>query len=413
MELDARGEGRRVQLARPRREDDVADLVGEHAAEVLAVIEPLDPLLSRLVDVDAVGVEEADDDGLGVIPVEADDEPAPIRAGADVEPRERKRRGFEVLDVQPRRVEPDDRGALQHPGRTRRVPRSCHRRAPRQRRGVRHRDPHDELGRQVDVGEARDPSPAEERACATRLPDNRARHRGVRLDDLVGVHLYARRDHSVVADPAVVAEHRPLADVHAAAQFARSPDDGAARRGASADVAVVVDDAAFEHSPLADVHVRTEHRVGAEARAGSDAAVVADQHRCLDRRRRVDLGPLADPDPVAQREGVDRDGDLRVKDVLVHPEIGLQRAHVFPVALGREPVERMTGVEERRENLGGEVDRAVRCDVVEDDRVEHVDAGVDAVREDLTPGRLLQEPFDSALGVGDDDPELERVLHRL
>ena len=141
LELDARGEGRRVELARPRREVDVADLVGEHAAEVLAVIEPLDPLLGRLVDVDAVGVEEADDDGLGVVPVEADGEPALIRAGADVEPRERKGRGLEVLDVQPRRVEPDHHGALQHPGRPRRVPRGRDRRAPRQRRGVRHRDP--------------------------------------------------------------------------------------------------------------------------------------------------------------------------------------------------------------------------------------------------------------------------------
>ena len=45
--------------------------------------------------------------------------------------------------------------------------------------------------------------------------------------------------------------------------------------------------------------------------------------------------------------------------------------------------------------------------------LEHVDAGVDRVREDLAPGRLLQEALDAPVLVGDDDPELERVLDRL
>src|SRR5262249_44766405 len=34
-------------------------------------------------------------------------------------------------------------------------------------------------------------------------------------------------------------------------------------------------------------------------------------------------------------------------------------------------------------------------------------------REDLAPGRLLQEALDPAVSVGDDDPELERVLDGL
>ena len=39
--------------------------------------------------------------------------------------------------------------------------------------------------------------------------------------------------------------------------------------------------------------------------------------------------------------------------------------------------------------------------------------GVDRVREDLAPRRLLEEALDAAVLVGDDDPELERVLDRL
>src|SRR5713226_5640398 len=46
-------------------------------------------------------------------------------------------------------------------------------------------------------------------------------------------------------------------------------------------------------------------------------------------------------------------------------------------------------------------------------RLEHVDARVDGVGEDLTPARFLEEALDPALLVGDDDPELERVLDRL
>ena len=45
--------------------------------------------------------------------------------------------------------------------------------------------------------------------------------------------------------------------------------------------------------------------------------------------------------------------------------------------------------------------------------LEHVDARVDRVREDLAPRRLLEEALDLAVVVGDDDAELERVVDRL
>jgi hypothetical protein len=45
--------------------------------------------------------------------------------------------------------------------------------------------------------------------------------------------------------------------------------------------------------------------------------------------------------------------------------------------------------------------------------LEHVDARVDRVREDLAPRGLLQEALDPAVAVRDDDPELERVLDGL
>ena len=76
-------------------------------------------------------------------------------------------------------------------------------------------------------------------------------------------------------------------------------------------------------------------------------------------------------------------------------------------------VEREALRERGREHVAGEVDHLALGDEVEDLRFEDVDAGVDRVREDLTPGRFLEESLDRSVGVGDHDAELERVLHSL
>ena len=88
-------------------------------------------------------------------------------------------------------------------------------------------------------------------------------------------------------------------------------------------------------------------------------------------------------------------------------------ADVLPVALADHPVQGAAHLEQQREELLGEVVRPVGRHVLQHLRLEHVDAGVDRVREDLPPRRLLQEALDLAVLVGDDDPELERVLDRL
>ena len=70
-------------------------------------------------------------------------------------------------------------------------------------------------------------------------------------------------------------------------------------------------------------------------------------------------------------------------------------------------------LEQQREQLLGEVVRAVARNVAEHFGLEHVDARVDRVGEHLAPRGLLQEPLDTALLVRDDDAELERVVDRL
>ena len=174
-----------------------------------------------------------------------------------------------------------------------------------------------------------------------------------------------------------------------------------------------MDHRTLQDGVVADPHVPAQRAVLAQAGAGSDDAVVADDRGAVDDHGRIDLCPLAQPHPRAELEAVDVHLDLLVEDVLVGLEVGLERADVLPVAVGHVPVEGLPGRQGLGKGLAGEVHRLSFGDEVEDLRLEHVDPGVDGVTEHLAPCRLLEEPLDGAVLVGDHDAELQRVVHRL
>jgi hypothetical protein len=93
--------------------------------------------------------------------------------------------------------------------------------------------------------------------------------------------------------------------------------------------------------------------------------------------------------------------------------VGLERADIFPVAVddGAEQPEAL--VEHRGEHVAGEVDDLAGGDEVEHAGLQHVDAGVDRVGEHLTPRRLLEEPLDRAVVIGDHNAEVDGVVHPL
>ena len=124
-------------------------------------------------------------------------------------------------------------------------------------------------------------------------------------------------------------------------------------------------------------------------------------------------GALAHPDVAAQAHPGRGQLDLAVEGVPVGLQVLLQAADVLPVALAHHAVERLVHVEQLREQVVAEVVGLPLGDVVEDLGLEHVDAGVDRVGEDLAPARLLQEALDAPLLVHDDHAELQRVLHAL
>ena len=105
--------------------------------------------------------------------------------------------------------------------------------------------------------------------------------------------------------------------------------------------------------------------------------------------------------------------DLAVECVVVRLAILVEVADVLPVAVHHVAVERTSHLEQQREKLLREVVRPIGRHVPQNLRIEHVDAGVDRVGEDLTPRGLLEEALDAPVLVRDDDPELERVFDRL
>ena len=233
------------------------------------------------------------------------------------------------------------------------------------------------------------------------------------LDRLEGVHLDPRIDDGVLADEGLVAEDDAFLQAGAPAQVAGAAHDRPAQAHARAEVDVVVYHRPLDEGVRPDPHVRTEHGVLGQPGAGIDPAVVADDGRAVHVRRRIDLRTLPEPDAVTQPEAGDVDDHLGVEHVLVGLDVGVEGADVLPVPLGHVAEQRDAVFEQPGKDVGREVDRLLRLDVVEDVGLEHVDAGVDGVGENLSPGGLLQEPLDRAVLPGDDDAELQRVLHGL
>ena len=232
------------------------------------------------------------------------------------------------------------------------------------------------------------------------------------LDLLERVDPDAGEDHALGADRHLVADRDALVDADMRAQVAAAADDRALDLRAAADVRRAVDHRADDAPAFAHGDARREHDVRADAGAARDAAVAAEVRRPLDRVEVVEVHPVPQPDVAADADP----GDVETHALLERVDVRLAElvevADVLPVAVEDVAVDRPAHLEEKREELLREVVRPVGRDVLQDLGLEDVDAGVDRVGEDLAPRRLLEEPLDAALLVGDDDPELERVLDR-
>ena len=174
-----------------------------------------------------------------------------------------------------------------------------------------------------------------------------------------------------------------------------------------------VDHRSLDARSLSQRDAVRQHRVRADARALCNAAVVAEISGAFHLVEIVELDTLAEPDVSAQANSRDVQAHVALERVEVRLSVLVEIPDVLPVALHRVAVDRPTHLEKEREELLREVVRAIRRHVTQDLRLEHVDARVDRVGEDLTPGRLLEEPLDASFLIRHDDAELEWVVDRL
>ncbi|MEZ5099456.1 MAG: hypothetical protein R3C15_06555 [Thermoleophilia bacterium] len=328
-------------------------------------------------------------------------------------PVDRGRRDAQVGDADAGRGDPGEQRALDEPAGAGRGAARDDPRAALERRAERHPDPDRDLGRQVDVDEPGDALLAEDGRRRAGLPDQVPVDLRAGLDLLERVDPNAREDGALLAEDALVPDRGALLDAHVRADVARLPDDGALDRGAAADRRRRVDDRPHDRRPVADRHAAREHRVRADRGGRGDRAVVADERGAGDAVERVELHARADPDVPAQPDPGDVEPDLPVERVEVRLAVLVEVPHVLPVARQHVPVDRSAHLEQEGEQVLREVERAIGRHVAQHLGLDDVDPGVDRVREDLPPARLLEEPLDPAVLVRDDDPELERVVDAL
>ena len=328
-------------------------------------------------------------------------------------PADGGRRDTQVGHVQAGCVQARDHRPLDHPASRRPVAARDDACPALERRPERGREPCGRLRGQVDVDEPRDAVLAEQPRRRARLPDQVLVQLRAGLDLLVGVDPDVRHDVRLGADRHLVADRRPFLDPDVIADVAGAADDRALEQRAPAHVGGGVDHRAHGAGALAQRDAVREHRVRADRRVARDPAVVADERGAFDLLRVVDVRALADPDVPAQLHARDVQAHLLVERVEVRLPVLVEVADVLPVAVEHVPVDRPAHLEQQREELLREVVRPVAGNVRQHLRLEHVDARVDRVREHLAPRRLLEEALDLAVLVGDDDPEVERVVDGL
>ena len=398
---DARGVGRLPHL----RERRAAELL---PAEVL-----LDLLLEGPRHLVAGPLEDANLDHLGVGARAADVDPRLHGLALQDVTGHRRRGDPQVGDVHARRRQTGDDRALDHPARVRRVTARDDAVAAAQRRPERGREPHRGLRRQVDVDEPRGAVAPERRAGGSRLPDDVLVDLRAGLDLLERVDPYPGKDARLGADRDLVADRDTLVHAHVVAEVAAAAEDRTFDDSVAAEVGADVDHAPRDARALAHDHALREHRVRPDRGAVGDPAVGPDECRPLDRLDLVDVDLLAHPDVPAQAEA----GDLELHAAVERVEVGLPELvevpDVLPVAVEDVAVQRAAHLEQEREELLREVVRAVVGHVAQHFGLEHVDARVDRVGEDLAPRGLLEESLHAPVVVGDHDPELERVVDRL
>ena len=141
----------------------------------------------------------------------------------------------------------------------------------------------------------------------------------------------------------------------------------------------------------------------------ADLHAVPQEDRAGDLRGFVDLDIAAREHAGEELAAERRRRQTALEEIRVRARVLGNGPDVGPVAGCDVAVERLTLGEEGREEILAEVERLAGLVALEHARLDHVDAGVDRVGEDLAPRRLLEELRDAPVLAGDHDAVLERI----
>ena len=196
-----------------------------------------------------------------------------------------------------------------------------------------------ELGRQVDIDDARDAEAAEERPTSLCAPDEARPDDRARFDLLVGPDLHLRAHTGVIADDCVVADHAAFLEDHMRLQRALPTDDRAVQVGALADVRVPPDDRAVDYGADVDRHVVAQHGWPDDFRKRPDLDALTQEDGPGESSGLVDVdiagGPHAGEELLTEVPTF----DLPTEEVGVRARVFGDRPDVGPVPLGDVPVE--------------------------------------------------------------------------
>ena len=388
----------------------LAGLVHGDALEVLPEKELLYGLLVPRVEVEPLVVEELQVEELGVVRRAARVYAADLAAAARQEPADRHGGDAVVVDIHAGGEYAGHHRPVYHAGSLVSVAAGGDNRTPLERGPVGRAELGGELRGKLYVGKSGDPVCREYVPAPLLSPYQRAGEYGVVVHLLVRPDLDIGLYRGVPADLAVVAYYDPFGEVRALAYLRIVCYDILMGDGAPADLDFVPEDrvpydrALFYDGVIADYRVRYPD-------IGFYPAVGADYNAAFELRGVVYARVLAHPyvpalDPVALYVYL----HPALQDVDVSRPVLLQGPDILPVALGHIAVDGLLIGEKRGEKLLAEVELHALGQVVEHLFFQYVDAGVDGVAENLPPARLLKEPDYSAVLVGYDYAEGQRVI---
>ena len=319
----------------------------------------------------------------------------------------------QVANVDACRIEPRDHGALHHAGCPGSVSRHHDVSALWQERPVRLCNAQCQFRGDVDSHQTGDTRLSEQRASAGGLPDERGAQRGRGLNPLVRVYVHIGVDMRAVPDERLAADHDTRVDHCAGAHIDSAAQDRTRDRRLLADERLVPKHRVSDTGIATDHAVVANDGVVAHNRTGANGDVLSDHDLLAQGGGGIDLRALRNPQVLSRMDARDEDHRETIEDVAVHLKVALLAPDVAPVAVDHGAVDRVALLHELGEELGREVVGSSFGNLVEHPWLDHVDACVDLVAEDLAPRGLLQEAFDLAFVIGDDDAELQGIVYRL